>query len=55
MQTGRPGCDATDDSQCACSSNNACMDLAKYEEVPFFMRQAMRDYGLAAPSMRGLY
>ncbi len=53
--TTKPGCNATDNSQCTCTSNAACMELSKYEEVPFFMRQAMRDYGLADPSMKGLY
>jgi hypothetical protein len=52
---GRPGCDATDSSQCTCSSNKACLELARYQEVPFFMRQALRDYGLADPTMRGLH
>lgn len=52
---GRPGCNATDSSQCTCSSNSACIDLSRYEELPFFVRQAMRDYGLADPSMRGLH
>jgi hypothetical protein len=52
---GRTGCNSTDNSQCTCSSNKACIALSKYEEVPFFMRQAMRDYGLAFPSMKGIY
>ena len=52
---GRPGCDATDSSQCTCSSNKACLELSRYQEVPFFMRQALRDYGLADPTMRGLH
>ncbi|MBL8952767.1 MAG: zinc-dependent metalloprotease, partial [Myxococcaceae bacterium] len=52
---GRPGCNAGDNSQCTCTSNRACLELSKYEEVPFFMRQAMRDYGLADPSMKGIY
>lgn len=52
---GRPGCNATDNSQCTCSSNRACLLLQKYSELPFFMRQAMRDYGLAHPSMKGIY
>ncbi len=55
LVSGRPGCDATDNSQCTCSSNKACLELSRYEEVPFFMRQAMRDYGLADPSMKGIY
>jgi len=52
---GRPGCNSTDNSQCTCYSNKACVELSKYEEVPFFMRQAMRDYGLADPTMKGIY
>lgn len=55
LSTGRPGCDASDNSTCTCSSNRACMALSKYTELPFFMRQAMRDYGLAHPSMKGIY
>lgn len=52
---GRPGCNASSNLECTCASNRACLSLEKYSEVPFFMRQAMRDYGLAAPSMRGIY
>jgi hypothetical protein len=55
LDQGRPGCDANDSSQCTCSSNKACLELSRYQEVPFFMRQAMRDYGVADPSMRGLH
>ena len=51
---GRPGCDTNDSSECTCSANKACLELSRYQEVPFFMRQAMRDYGLADPTMRGL-
>ena len=31
------------------------IELSKYEEAPFFMRQAMRDFGLADPSMKGSF
>ena len=55
VNSGRPGCNATDNSTCTCSSNRACLLLQKYTELPFFMRQAMRDYGLASPSMKGIY
>jgi hypothetical protein len=55
LASGRPGCDATDNSTCTCASNRACLLLEKYTELPFFMRQAMKDYGLAAPSMKGIY
>ncbi len=53
--TGVAGCNATDNSACVCESNRACMELRKYSELPFFMRQAMRDYGLASPTMKGIY
>ncbi len=52
---GRPGCNPGDNSTCTCSSNRACLQLEKYSEMPFFVRQAMRDYGLAHPSMKGIY
>ncbi|MBX5483544.1 MAG: hypothetical protein IRZ16_17110 [Myxococcaceae bacterium] len=52
---GGPGCNATDNSKCTCTSNRACVELSRYEEVPFFLRQAMHDYGLADPSMKGIY
>ena len=55
LQTGRPGCNSTENTTCTCTSNKSCIDLEKYQEVPFFMRQAMRDYGLADPSMKGIY
>ncbi len=55
IQNSRPGCSATDNSSCTCTSNKACIELGKYEEAPFFMRQAMRDFGLADPSMKGIY
>jgi hypothetical protein len=52
---GVPGCNATDNSGCKCEANRACVELQKYTELPFFMRQAMRDYGLANPTMKGIY
>jgi hypothetical protein len=55
LVSGRPGCNSTDNSSCTCASNRACLELSGYQEVPFFMRQAMRDYGLADPSMKGIY
>jgi hypothetical protein len=55
IQNGRPGCNSTDNSSCTCASNRACIELQKYEEAPFFMRQAMRDFGLADPSMQGIH
>ncbi|MGA9523071.1 MAG: zinc-dependent metalloprotease [Myxococcaceae bacterium] len=55
LVTGREGCNATDNSQCTCTANRACMELSKYEQMPAFVRQAMRDLGMADPSMKGIY
>ncbi len=52
---GRPGCDAASNHACTCSSNSACIALSKYDQVPNFMRQAMRDFGMADPTMKGVY
>lgn len=53
--TTNPTCRAGNDTNCACSANASCVTLENYAEVPFFMRQAMKDYGLADPSMKGIY
>jgi hypothetical protein len=53
--TGTTGCNKTDNSQCTCTDNRACMELEKYSEVPFFLRQALDSYGLADPQQKGLY
>jgi hypothetical protein len=51
----RPGCNLTESYACTCSSNRACMDLSRYDQVPAYMRQAMADFGMADPSMKGVY
>jgi hypothetical protein len=43
------------DGKTACSENAFCVQLQGYTEIPFFMRQALQAYGLADPSMKGLY
>lgn len=48
-------CDATTSVGCTCSSNRACIQLTRYVELPFFLRQALTAYGLADPSMKGLF
>ncbi|MBK9259414.1 MAG: hypothetical protein IPM54_06205 [Polyangiaceae bacterium] len=50
-----PQCTAVDNSGCTCSANRACVKLSRYVEVPFFMRQALTAYGLADPSLKGIY
>ncbi len=39
----------------SCDSSAACLKLQDYASIPSFMRQAMRDFGLAEPSMKGIY
>ncbi len=51
---GREGCNESSNAECACDENLACIELSRYVAVPAFMRQALRDFGLADPSMRGL-
>ncbi len=53
--SGRDGCNVNDNSECTCSANRACVALEQYTEVPFFLRQAISAYGLAHPSMKGVY
>jgi hypothetical protein len=48
-------CSPTANSGCTCASNAACSSLARYVELPFFLRQSLAAYGLAAPSMKGIY
>jgi hypothetical protein len=48
-------CNETTNEGCTCEMNRACIEFGKYMEVPFFLRQAMFDYQLADPSMRGIY
>jgi hypothetical protein len=50
-----PECTAQDNSGCTCTANRACVKLSRYVEVPFFIRQALAAYGLADPSMKGIY
>ncbi len=52
---GVDGCNAKDNSGCTCTANRACMELEKYVEVPFFMRQTMTAYQLPQPAVKGLY
>ncbi|MEM6791101.1 MAG: zinc-dependent metalloprotease [Myxococcota bacterium] len=39
---------------CECENNLQCLELERYLSVPAFMRQAMRDFRMAPPSMQGL-
>jgi len=52
---GLEGCNADDSSLCTCSANRACMELERYVEVPFFLRQALDAYGLVDPEAKGIY
>ncbi|MCB9588564.1 MAG: zinc-dependent metalloprotease [Polyangiaceae bacterium] len=39
----------------SCESSAACLKLVDFVSVPDFMRQAMHDFGMADPSMKGIY
>ena len=57
-RTGSLGFDATDSDDSSANFelfNAACMALGEYLSVPDFMRQAMHDFGMADPSMKGIY
>lgn len=52
---GRFGCNSAGNSDCKCEENRACVELSRFVSLPGFMRQAMSAYGMADPSMKGLY
>ncbi|MCK6548942.1 hypothetical protein L6R52_24065, partial [Myxococcota bacterium] len=52
---GRFGCNSSTNASCTCTENRACVELQRYMAVPSFLRTALRDFGLADPSMRGLF
>lgn len=52
---GRLGCDARSSESCTCEESRACVELSRYVAVPAFFRQALSAYGLADPSMKGLF
>lgn len=47
--------DYSDFYECTCSSNRACSALDNYVSVPTFIRQALAAYGLADPTLKGIY
>ncbi len=53
--SGRIGCNRQSNADCRCEDNRACVRLSRYVAVPEFVRKAMRDFGMADPSMKGLY
>ena len=55
VQSSADRCSAVDNTGCACTANRACVKLSRYVEVPFFIRQALAAYGLADPSMKGIW
>jgi len=50
--TGSEGCNETENWACTCSMNRACVELSRYSEVPFFLREALRAYGHGSPWMK---
>ena len=55
LAAGRPGCNSTENFDCNCTENRACMKLQSYTQVPYFLREAIGAYGLGHPSMKGIY
>jgi len=53
-RAGLEGCNEESNDECTCTANRACVELERYIEVPFYLRQALDAYGLADPSPRGL-
>jgi hypothetical protein len=51
----RFGCGPSASIDCTCEENRACVELSRYVSVPAFMRTALRDFGLADPSLKGLF
>jgi len=52
---GRDGCNEVDSSDCTCDANRACLELQKYVQIPYFLRQTMDAYGLSGFRQRGIY
>jgi len=52
---GRDGCNASDNSDCTCSSNRYCVQLSRYVSVPAYLREALDAYQLGLPEERGIY
>jgi hypothetical protein len=52
---GREGCNENDSTDCECEANRACLQLQKYVQVPYFLRQTMDAYGLTGFRQRGIY
>ena len=54
-EDGVPGCNATESTECTCTSNRACVELTHYVSVPAYMREALAAYNLGLPDPRGIY
>jgi hypothetical protein len=52
---GIPGCNATENEECTCFSNRACISLSRYLSIPAYLREAIDAYALGEPSARGVY
>jgi hypothetical protein len=52
---GIPGCDETDNSECTCTANRACVKLQRYLSIPAYLREALSAYQLGEPEQRGVW
>ena len=48
-------CNAENNAGCTCSANLACLALADYAQLPWYLQQTVRQLGIGTPSPRGLY
>jgi hypothetical protein len=55
LPAGVPGCNATENFACTCSSNRYCMALDRYLSVPAYLREAVFAYQLGEPGRRGVW
>jgi hypothetical protein len=52
---GIPGCNATENLACDCSSNLSCVLLQRYLSIPAYLREAVYAYQLGDPERRGVW
>jgi len=55
VQGESPTCTPKANAGCTCASNRACMKLAQYVEVPFYLREAVSAYALGLPKSKGVH
>jgi len=52
---GRPGCNASDSSECTCAANRSCVRLQQYVSVPAYLRQSVATFFWDGLSQKGIW